>query len=99
MDTRNARRRKHSGEAFLRGGRIERRSIQQQTVARRSQQQTSLIVRSNGSAQFAPCGFILFRRAGMTEVVHPGKLQKNVQATDERAGCSSSSGIVTVRCV
>jgi len=96
MDAGNAGRRKHARETLLRRGRIKRGAIQQQAIARGSQQQAGLVVWTDGGAQFAPCSFVLLRRARMTEVIHSSKLQQNVQATDEGAGSSGSSGIVSV---
>jgi len=75
MDAGDPRSRKHAGKTLLGGGRIKRRAVEQQLIARGSQQQAGLIIGADRRAQFAPGSFVLSRCARVPEIIHPGKLE------------------------
>ena len=85
VNARDARRGKHSREAFLRRRGFEGRAVEQQLIARNGQQQARFVVRAESGAQFRPGGFVLLGRARMAEVIHPRELQQNIQAAHEGA--------------
>jgi hypothetical protein len=81
-------RRKHARETFFRCGCIQRCAVQQQLISGHSQQHAGVVVRTQCRAQFRPRGLVLFGCAGMPEVIHPGKLEQDVQAAHKGAsGC------------
>jgi len=81
--------RKHARETLFGGGRFEGHTIKEKLVAGDRKQQSGLIVAESG-AQFAPGGFILFGRTRMSEVIHPGELEQDVQAADKGASSRCS---------
>jgi hypothetical protein len=97
MDAGDSSAREHAGEALLRSRGVKRGTIEKQPITRRRQEQTSLVVRTNRGAQFAPGSFILLGGARMPEIVHSGELQQNIEAAYEGAGGCRSS-VVGVDC-
>jgi hypothetical protein len=72
---------------FFRGSALERHTIQQQLRTARAEQQTCIGCVWNGRAQFLPGTIELLDRADMVIPVQTGKLQENVQASDEGPCC------------
>lgn len=78
----------HPSEAFFRGCGIQWSPVEQKLVAGNSDQQAGVVVGTDCRPQLTPGGLVLASGARVAKIIHPRKLQQNVEAAHKSAGGS-----------